>query len=74
MIWSGIWEKVYNPNFNYGEFATIRNQSGLIYSDEADMLNVALFGVTAKQWRIQQMKILEDIENKTPLIEKTEEI
>ena len=38
------------------------------------MLNVALFGVTAKQWRIQQMKILEDIENKTPLIEKTEEI
>lgn len=25
----GIWEKVYNPNFNYGEFATIRNQSGL---------------------------------------------
>lgn len=25
----GIWEKVYNPNFNYGEFATIKNQSGL---------------------------------------------
>ena len=25
----GIWEKVYNPNYNYGEFATIRNQSGL---------------------------------------------
>lgn len=25
----GIWEKMYNPNFNYGEFATIRNQSGL---------------------------------------------
>ena len=25
----GIWEKVYNPNFNYGEFATITNQSGL---------------------------------------------
>lgn len=25
----GIWEKVYNPNFNCGEFATIRNQSGL---------------------------------------------
>lgn len=25
----GIWEKVYNPNFNYGEFATIRNQAGL---------------------------------------------
>ena len=25
----GVWERVYNPNFNYGEFATIRNQSGL---------------------------------------------
>ena len=23
----GIWEKVYNPNFNYGEFAIIRNQT-----------------------------------------------
>ena len=25
----GIWEKVYNPDFNYGEFAIIRNQAGL---------------------------------------------
>ena len=25
----GIWEKIYNPNFNYGEFAIIRNQAGL---------------------------------------------
>ena len=25
----GIWEQVYNPNFNYGEFATIKSQSGL---------------------------------------------
>ena len=25
----GIWEKVYNPDFNYGEFAINRNQSGL---------------------------------------------
>ena len=217
----GIWEQVYNPDFNYGEFAIIRNQSGLnrfkisvkefvertnaiciqakagryggtyahkdiafefamwispefkiyivkefqrlkeeeqkklgwsakrelakinyrihtdaiknnlipqevtpeqqsfIYADEADMLNVALFGMTAKQWRlnnpgkkgnirdyasinqliclsnmenlnavfisenmpqqerllklnkiaIQQMRILEDIADKTPLIE-----
>ena len=24
----GIWEKVYNSDFNYGEFATIRNQYG----------------------------------------------
>lgn len=25
----GIWETVYNPNFNYGEFATIKSQAGL---------------------------------------------
>jgi len=25
----GIWEKFNNPNFNYGEFATIRNNAGL---------------------------------------------
>jgi hypothetical protein len=25
----GIWERVHNPGFNYGEFATIRNQAGL---------------------------------------------
>jgi len=25
----GIWESVHNPDFNYGEFATIRSQAGL---------------------------------------------
>ena len=25
----GIWESIYNSDFNYGEFATIRNQAGL---------------------------------------------
>ena len=25
----GIWETVYNPNFNYGEFAIIKTRSGL---------------------------------------------
>ncbi len=77
----GIWESVFNPDFNYGEFATIRSQAGLnsyninyrihtdaikdtlippsitktqasaVYASEADLLNVALFGQTAKQWR-----------------------
>jgi hypothetical protein len=86
----GIWEQINNPKFNYGEFATIRNKSGLnsfkisvgefvqrtnyhihtdavkqhlvpkeltpkqasaIYADEADVLNVSLFGMTAKEWR-----------------------
>jgi hypothetical protein len=25
----GIWESIYNPNFNYGEFAIIKSQAGL---------------------------------------------
>lgn len=25
----GIWEKIHNPNFNYGEFAVIKSQAGL---------------------------------------------
>jgi hypothetical protein len=24
----GVWERIYNPDFNYGEFAIIRNQAG----------------------------------------------
>ena len=24
----GIWEQIHNPDFNYGEFAIIRNQAG----------------------------------------------
>ena len=25
----GIWEKIYNPDFNYGEYATITSRAGL---------------------------------------------
>ncbi len=25
----GVWERVHNPNFNYGEYAIIRNQASL---------------------------------------------
>lgn len=25
----GVWESIYNPDFNYGEFATIKSQAGL---------------------------------------------
>ena len=25
----GMWERIHNPDFNYGEFATIKNQAGL---------------------------------------------
>ncbi|MBF0246398.1 MAG: KilA-N domain-containing protein [Planctomycetes bacterium] len=33
--------------------AITKQQAGLIYASEADVLNVALFGITAKQWRDQ---------------------
>ena len=34
-----VWEKTHNPDFNYGEFATIRNQAGL-----------NSFKVSVKEW------------------------
>src|SRR6056297_4055048 len=39
----GLWEKLHNPDFKQVEFDLFRN--------EADVLNMALFGKTAKQWR-----------------------
>lgn len=30
----GIWEQIYNSNFNYGEFALIRGKAGLNRSGE----------------------------------------
>ena len=89
----GIWEEMYNPNFNSPEFEGIKNEAGLnrfilsvkqwtdyrihtdairqnlipaevtakqasiIYADEADMLNVAMFGMTAKIWREQHPEL-----------------
>jgi len=44
----GIWEQLYNINFNYGEFAIIRNQAGL----------------NSFKVSVQQMEVLEDINNK----------
>jgi hypothetical protein len=29
MEYLGIWESVYNPDFNYGEFAIIKSRAGL---------------------------------------------
>lgn len=55
-----------------------RPQQGLVYADEADVLNLALFGKTAKQWRtenpgvkgnmrdyasIEQLLVLTNLEN-----------
>lgn len=55
-----------------------KNKQGFVYADEADVLNIALFGQTAKQWRnanpdkkgnirdyatIEQLLILVNLEN-----------
>lgn len=39
----GIWEEMYNADFNTAAYEEIML--------EADVLNMALFGMTAKQWR-----------------------
>jgi hypothetical protein len=38
-----------------------------VYSDEADMLNVALFGLTAKQWRDANPKALGNIRDEATI-------
>jgi len=58
-------------------------QKGYVYSNEADMLNVALFGMTAAQWRkenpnkkgnirdyatMQQLLVLSNLENSNALL------
>jgi len=34
-----------------------RNEESLIYASEADILNLALFGMTAKEWRTKNIKL-----------------
>ena len=34
-------------------------QVNLVYAEEADVLNMALFGMTAKEWRENNKKLLE---------------
>ena len=34
-----------------------KKQAGLIYANEADLLNVALFNMTAKEWRKKSLNI-----------------
>ena len=67
-----------------------KKEAGFIYADEADLLNVALFGKTAKQYReetnnkkanlrddatIEQLLVLSNLENANAiLIEQGEDI
>ena len=64
----GIWEKLYNPDFNYGEFAIIRNQAGLnsfkISIKQNENMQQSERLVKLNQIAIQQMKVLKEVENR----------
>ena len=61
----GTWEMIYNPDFKVVEFDHFKSEAGLhtfvlsvaewikwlAYAEEEDILNVELFGFTAKAWR-----------------------
>jgi len=34
-----------------------QEQASLVYADEADVLNVAMFGKTARQWRVENSEL-----------------
>lgn len=40
-----------------------RQQAGLVYANEANLLNVALFGTTAKQWRESNRVMMQQLSN-----------
>ncbi len=44
----GLWENLNNPGFKLVEFDQFKNEAG---AAEADILNMALFGMTAGEWR-----------------------
>jgi hypothetical protein len=47
----GEWEAIYNPNFNYTEFGTIKNSAGVLL-------------VHLNKIPIKQMQILEQVEKR----------
>ena len=46
-----------------------KKQIGFIYADEADILNVALFGMTAKEWRGKNPKLKGNIRDYADIIQ-----
>ena len=62
----GLWEQIHNPNFKPIEFDRFKAESqemAYTYASEADILNMALFGKTAAQWRSEK-----GVKGKTPNI------
>ena len=66
-----------------GSWQPDKTQIGFVYTSEADLLNVALFGNPTKQWRdanpeaaghvrddatIEQFAVLQNLENITPVL------
>jgi hypothetical protein len=61
----GEWEALYNPDFNYTEFGTIKNSAGSnnfvlsvkLWIAKTNAIGIsALFGMTAKEWRDKNPK------------------
>lgn len=38
--------------------STPKNREGLLYASEADLINLALFGMTAKEWRVKHSELV----------------
>lgn len=80
----GVWEELHNPDFNCVQFEAVKNEAGLnrfvmtptkqiayTYANEADMLNVVLFGKTAKQWKDENPTVkgnMRDVASTKPII------
>src|SRR5574344_1229575 len=62
----GIWESIYNPDFNYGEFAIIKSHAGL----NSFKISVKERLIKLNKIAIQQMKILENVEERNLLTEE----
>ena len=45
-----------------------KQQKQFVYSDEADVINVALFGMTAKQWREKNLELAGNIRDYTDIL------
>ena len=71
----GLWEEINNPDFKSVKFHGIKTteaiketivptvtekQKKYVYAEEADLLNVALFGMTAKEWRERNPDLAKD--------------